>query len=131
MPAEKTFFSCPAAKKIVSFCTTADTRTYRFGKPKKIEMAYTGGVVDQKCSRTSVLGASNAANIISFTNKNVEYQLISPMRGGPFLEVRKGDKMLADIACENGWAKTVGDPDQSSPFIKEPAMDESKEQEKK
>ena len=106
-------------KKIVSLCITAEAMSYRFGTPKKIEMTYSGGATEQKFSRIEAVGASNSAKIISFTNHDVKYSLLSPVRGFPILEVEKDGKDLARMECKNGWTSTVGDIDQLSPFIKE------------
>lgn len=116
---EQVFFSCPLGKKMASLCTTADSMSYRFGTPQKIEMTYSGGAVEQKFSRDETVGASNSAKIISFTNHDVAYLLYSPVRGGPVLEVKNNGKTLALMACKNGWTSTVGDIDRLSPFIKE------------
>lgn len=113
------FFSCPLGKKIVSFCTTPDKMSYRFGTPQKIEMTFSGGATDRKFSRTEISGASNSSRVISFTNQDVKYMLYSPMRGGPGLNVEKDGEQLAHLECKNGWRFTIGDPDQLSPFITE------------
>lgn len=118
-PNEQVFFSCPLGKKIVSLCTTAETMSYRFGTPKKIEMTYSSGATAPKFNRREALGASNSAKIIWFTNNEVKYLLYSPARGGPVLEVEKDEKTLARMECSKGWTHTAGDIDQLSPFIRE------------
>ena len=121
-PGEQVFFSCEMQKKIVSLCAVdnADSRymEYRFGQPGKIELRYRGGTGQNAAfTRTEVVGANNASDVIWFENQGVHYVLNFPMRGGPTLEVIKSGQSLARMACKNGWGSSTGDPVAPSPFI--------------
>jgi hypothetical protein len=121
-PGERVFFSCELQKKIVSLCTAdkdgSGYMEYRFGQPGNIELRYRGGPAPTPAfTRSTELGASNAADVIWFENQGVYYVLNFPVRGAPSLEVIKGGRPLALMACKNGWGSSSGDPAARSPFI--------------
>lgn len=121
---EQIFFSCDVGKKIVSICTTplntaAPYMEYRFGSEKNIEMHYRADALHPKFNRVEVNYASNTATILWFRNADTDYLLNFPMKGGPSLEVKKAGETIAEMSCKNGWAATIGEPEQRSPFISE------------
>ncbi|QJD93581.1 hypothetical protein HH213_27965 [Duganella dendranthematis] len=133
-PQEQVFFSCSLGKKIVSVCMTPDKAAvpymeYRFGTAKNIELKYRSDARQPKFSRVAVNYASNAETVLWFRNADTDYLLHFPMKGGPGLEVKQQGKTISEMACQGGWAATVGEHDQPLPFISEqPDIDSSEAQ---
>lgn len=118
---ESTFFSCSFTKKTVSLCEKKGPvgyLEYRYGTKERIEMTHRAThTTESKFKETTVLYASNSANVIWFSVSHFSYILNFPTRGGPSLEIRNEGLKVAEMSCKKGWEDVEGDPERISDFI--------------
>ena len=49
--------------------------------------------------------------------KEIYYVLSAPIKGGPYLEIFRDGNSITRLACNDGWGKVEGDPEDSSSSI--------------
>jgi hypothetical protein len=102
---EKVVFSCSAGKKIISLCAAPlkshdDYLEYRFANGKT-KFSYRADKFNPEhyFERSIVVGASSMSTLIWFKNGDYTYVLNDPIKGDPFLTVRRSNKEIARIQC--------------------------------
>lgn len=118
--AERVVFSCHVGKKIVSLCRPANTPqglTYRFGKPRRVELAYPSRGRDAKSSFYTSSGPlyGGGDTTVGFRRGEYEYVVYSRISRSPGggaqggtpefedgLVVSRAGRQLRRMVCDDG-----------------------------
>jgi hypothetical protein len=125
---ELVVFSCASAARVISYCAapTSATETYieyRYSSNGKPGLVYRDapGTNDRKLKRAHVRGASASTTALWFTNSGYTYVLNDPVRGTPFVEVRKAGRQVSQVQC---GGNIEGDAEMPNKLIEERTSDE-------